>query len=172
MQLIILIRQGRWPGNGCLTGWMTATQLWQVDRARHSHGCYLMDPADRSSCTGLLLWGDGRGRNWTPRSHTMISPVLPLCCVMECCESDSLAPRDVCTVKHIWLYKSLYMVSLKFFLFLFCSDWGTIPIDILRLQYIGYLYTNYNIQRVFPIVRLPVWFGGDTIFRFVLDLLF
>lgn len=40
MRLIILIRQGRWPGNGRLTGWMTShtvltgrqrqTQRWQL----------------------------------------------------------------------------------------------------------------------------------------------
>lgn len=46
-----------------LAGWQ-ATQFWQVDRGRHRSGSYLMDPADRSSSTGLPLWGHGRGWKW------------------------------------------------------------------------------------------------------------
>lgn len=52
---------GQWPA--WLAGWQ-ATQFWQVDRGRHSSASYLMDPADRSSSTGLPLWGHWRGWKW------------------------------------------------------------------------------------------------------------
>lgn len=74
-------KAGALAANGSLTGWMTATKLWQVDSGRHRHGGYLMGPVDRSSCTDLLLWG-GRG-GWkldSHKPHNDLSDSCPLLC--------------------------------------------------------------------------------------------
>jgi len=72
---------GKWLPR--LAGWQPHS-FWQVDRARHSHGGLSDGPGPTDPVApGLLLRAMERGGNWTPRSHTMISPVLALCCAVN-----------------------------------------------------------------------------------------
>lgn len=79
MQLIILIRQGRWPSNGRLTGWMTSRTLL-TGRQRQTQQWQLSDGPGRQILVPLACRGEAMEEvgNGMPQSHTMVCPAVAL----------------------------------------------------------------------------------------------